>query len=220
VQLAAHFDDSGVVRVARVAQQTPVVQLFVPEQAKTSPLHTAVVAHASRPLVTQHTCVAESQDLPSHAIWPAPPSVPRGGVVWPPPGFAASASVLASSSPVLVLLSSPPLSVASSPTLPPPLLVPVLLSSPPAPLLLAAPEPELLSEPELPPLPPSPAVVVAPDPLHPRMITNDAPQSARKADIEVPPLTYFARRFQGLSGRLAPAGYRNTGSPFGVTFSS
>jgi hypothetical protein len=68
VQLAAHFDDSGVVRVARVAQQTPVVQLFVPEQAKSSPLQSAVVAHTSRPFVTQHTCVAESQALPPHAI--------------------------------------------------------------------------------------------------------------------------------------------------------
>jgi hypothetical protein len=142
----------------------------------------------------------------------------------PPPGFPESDWTLASS-PVVVdpLSSSPPLSVASSPTLPPPLLVvPVLLSSSPLPLLLAVPElvpePELLSEPELPPLPPSPLVAVAPDPLHPMMITNDAPRSARKADIEVPPRTYFTRSFQGLSGGAAPVGYRKEVSRSGVTF--
>jgi hypothetical protein len=195
--LASHFDDSAVMRVAGVVQHTPVAQLFVPEHANALPLHMAVSVHASRPFVMQQTCVAESHAFPLHAICPVPPSVPRGGVVVPPPGFAASVSGLASS-PVAVPLSSPPPSDASSPTpgdasspTPPPLLLPVAPELLPVPELLPA--PELLAVlPELvPPEPPSPSVV-APEPLQPTTITIDAPRSVRKADIEVPPRTYFA----------------------------
>jgi hypothetical protein len=197
-QVASHFDDSAVMRVAGVVQQTPVAQLFVPEHANAPLLHMAVSVHASRPFVTQQTCVAESHAFPLHAICPVPPSVPFGGVVIPPPGFAASVSGLASS-PAAIPLSSPPPSDASSPTPSPPLLLLVVPELLPVPELLAVPEllpaPELLAVlPELPPLelvPPLPSVV-EPEPLQPTTITIDAPRSVRKADIEVPPRTYFA----------------------------
>jgi hypothetical protein len=197
VHVAAHFDVAAVPRVAAVSQQMPVAQLFVPEHAKAPALQAAVVVHAGRaPLPVQQTSVAELHGVAPQAICPAPPSVPRGGVVIPPPSLPppllppASMSTLASSA---VMPPSSPAGDASSP-------MPLLPELVPPPELLPTPEllavPELLPAPELaPPAPPSSpvvSVVVEPDPLQPIAITTDAPRNVRKADIEVPPRTFFA----------------------------
>src|ERR1019366_3956545 len=128
----------------------------------------------------QQACLPEAHGPAPHAICPGPPSVPRGGTVTPPPPRPASRSTLASS-PVGEPLSSPVGAVASSPT---PELLPVP-ELPPVPELLPAPElpfPPPLSSPESDPI----------DPLHPIMTAIEAPRNVRKADIEVPPRTYFA----------------------------
>ena len=67
-QVAAHFDDAGVMRVARVSQQMPVAQLFVPEHARLLPMQAAAAVQAGRPFPVQQTCVAESHGAAPHAI--------------------------------------------------------------------------------------------------------------------------------------------------------
>jgi hypothetical protein len=185
--VAAHFDVAAVPRAAAVSQQMPVAQLFVPEHARAPAMQAAVVVHAGRPLPAQQTCVAESHGAAPQAICPAPPSVPRGGVVIPPPPLPPPPMPTLASSPVMP--PSSPAGDASSPTpLLPELVPPPEL--PPAPELLAV--PELLPAPELVPPPSSLVSVVEPDPLQPIAITTDAPRNVRKADIEVPPRTFFA----------------------------
>jgi hypothetical protein len=172
--------------VAGARQQTPVEQLFVPEQARLDPVHMAVAWQLSPRLVAQQTSVAESHVLPLQAICPGPPSVPRGGVVVPP-----GPPVSPPSSPPVGAASSPPV-VASSPPLPLELVLP--LEVPP----LEPPEPELPPAPLLPPEllfdPPS-LDAEPPEPLHPaRMIAAEAVSNVpnvRSADIEVPPRTFF-----------------------------
>jgi hypothetical protein len=196
----------------------PLVQLLVPVHARAVPLQFMAVSQVSARPVLQQTCVAESHALPPQEICPAPPSVPRGGVVMPPPGWLASMSMEASSSPGGGEASSPPgRVVASSPpppeaSSPPPLLVPLLDPLPPEPDPLPLLPPELL-------VPPSPDVV-APDPLHPRLPTRtiaiEAPSTVRSADIEVPPRTFFTVNSMQLTGtqwaarpgRLQKLGFR------------
>jgi hypothetical protein len=73
-QVAAHFAVSVAPRApAASRQQTPLVQLLVPEQASLSPMQAAAVVHLrvappAPPPPTQHTSVAESHGVAPQAI--------------------------------------------------------------------------------------------------------------------------------------------------------